>query len=104
MLNISRAAVDLVQAATPLPTDWTNETAVQSYFEGLAGPLAKLVVQIAKAVVEGQLGLIGASQDEVHSAVAEELEARGLTGLNPALIEAIITIVLFIISQLRKER
>lgn len=105
MIALSKAVIEVVQAAMPLPGDLTNEADVKQYLDGLAPGLAKAIVAIAEAVKAGKLGLIGnASADEVRVAVAEEIEARGLTSINPALIEAIITIVVFIISQLRKDK
>jgi len=103
MIALSKAVIEVVQAAMPLPGDLTNEADVKQYLDGLAPGMAKLVAEIAQAVQSGKLGLIGnASADEIRVAVADELEGRGIKTIDPALIEAIITIILFVISQLRK--
>ncbi len=105
MIALSKAVIEVVQAAMPLPGDLTNEADVKQYLDGLAPGLAKAIVAIAEAVKAGKLGLIGApSADEIRVAVADELEGRGIKTIDPALIEAIITIVVFIISQLRKDK
>ena len=103
MIALSKAVIEVVQAAMPLPGDLTNEADVKQYLDGLTPGMAKLVAEIAQAVQSGKLGLIGnASADEVRVAVAEEIEARGLTSINPALIEAIITLVMTLIQLLAK--
>ncbi len=103
MIAISKAVIDLVEAAQPIPTNLADEAEVKRYLDGLTPGMAKLVAEIAQAVQSGKLGLIGnASADEVRVAVAEEIEARGLTSINPALIEAIITLVMTLIQLLAK--
>lgn len=103
MISITRSVVDVVQAALPLPEDMTDKAALEHYFAQLSVPLAGLVAEIAQAVQAGKLGVIGASQDEIRAQVAEELDARAAYGVNPALVEAIITIVLFVLERLRKQ-
>lgn len=103
MITLSRAVLQVIEAGTPLPPDLTNEAAVKAYLDGLTGPMAKLIATVAEAVQSSKIGLIGASPEEIRKAVAEELEGRALVGVNPAVIEAIVTIILFIISQLRKQ-
>jgi hypothetical protein len=100
MINVSRAVIDLVQSASHVPV-WTDEAAVRGYLESLVPSTAKLVVELAQAIQTGRIGLLG-SADEIEVSVADELEARGLTGLDPSLIEAIITILLAIARLLAK--
>ena len=101
MINISRSVIDVLQVAAPLP-DLQDKAAVKAYMQKLEDPVATLVSEIAKAVAAGKVGLVGMSPEEVRNAVAEELEARQVE-LNPALVEAIVQIILFIISRLAKD-
>lgn len=101
MINLSRAVIDVVTSGTQLPPSWTDEAKVRAYLENLTPGIAKIIVQVAQAIADGKLGLIGASPDEVRSAIAEELESRG-AAIDPALIESIITIILTIARLLAK--
>ncbi|WP_347245375.1 hypothetical protein [Thermogutta sp.] len=100
MINISKAVIDIAQNATQVP-DWTNEASVRGYLESLVPSAARLIVEVAQGIQSGRIGLVG-SADEIRTAVADELEARGLTALDPALIEAIITILLTLVRLLSK--
>lgn len=101
MINISRSVIDLAQAAVPLPAKLDDVAVVKAYLDGLTLPISKLIVEVAQAIKAGKLGVIGeASPEEIREAVAEELEARGLTMLDPAVLEAIVTLVMFLIKLL----
>jgi len=103
MINITKAVVELIQNGSQPPASWADEGAVHGYLESLTPSAAKIIVQIAVAITSGRLGLVG-SHDEVRSAVAEELETRGLVGIDPAVIEAIVTLLFTLVRLLAKRQ
>lgn len=103
MLQITRSVVEVLDAGTKFPASWRDLPQVTGYYESLVPGLAKLTVEIAELVESGRLGLIGASQDEIRATVVEELEGRQVA-LNPALIEAIVQIVMFVIQLLQNRK
>jgi hypothetical protein len=103
MIAMTRAVVDVAQEASKLPPSWTDKQAVAGYLGRLVPGLTEIITAVAEAVIGGRLGLMGEITPElVRSEVARELEERGLVGLNPALIEAIITLVMTLIQLLAK--
>jgi hypothetical protein len=103
MIAITRAVVDLAQEAVKLPPSLTDKQAVAAYLTRLVPGLTEIISTVAQAAISGRLGLAGAANPElIRSEVARELEERGLSGLDPALIEAIITLVMAMIQLLAK--
>lgn len=102
MVNLGRAVIEIVQNASQLPKSWTDDKAVHDYLQAMVPGVSALVVQIVQAVQTGRLGIVGVSRDEVHTAIAEELELRGAT-LDPALIEALVTVILAVIKLLVRQ-
>lgn len=103
MIQITRSVVEVVDQATKLPQSWQDQAQVAGYLESLVPGLSKVISETAQMVVSGKLGLIGARPDEIRAAVAEEIEGRTV-GLDPAIIEAIVALVLMIVKMLSQKR
>lgn len=90
MLDLARDVVRVMDAGKALPQSFTDEAAVREWIHGLEEPVAALVVDIAKAVEEKKLGLLGSAG-----------EAKGIS---PVWIELVIAVVRVIVEFLAKRR
>ncbi|NMC81670.1 MAG: hypothetical protein GYA63_02305, partial [Armatimonadetes bacterium] len=79
------------------PSAWDDEKAVEEYLARLVPDAAKAIAQIVGAVRSGRLGLVGAGRDELLAAIEAEASERGTAALDPAIINAIIVLVTWIV-------
>ncbi|GAB4133057.1 MAG: hypothetical protein Kow0040_14830 [Thermogutta sp.] len=103
MIQITRSIVEVAEAVSRFPASWQDQAQVAGYLESLAPGLSKAIAEVAQMVASGRIGVIGASPDEIRAAIAEEIEGRTV-GLDPALIEAIVTLVMMIVKMLTQKR
>ena len=99
MIQLSRAAIDVLSVARELPKDWESKSEVEKYLQRLVPPLSVLISGVATAVEGGRLGVIGSAGSEEEQ--EEEVKA---SGFNPALVALIIEVVKVVIEILKNRQ